>query len=201
MCNEYAREIEMARVIRYMEEMKDVPPFNYDAGRIPNDVAPQRSIKIRDMGVIARLRGDRLVADTMSWAWKTPGGKPVFNFVSEGRAFAGSDRALILATGFYEYTAPKDAKVKLKDQHFFELVTDDWFWIAGIVKQDCFAMLTAAPGPDMTPYHDRQICVLRPEDGTAWLTLFRPERELLHSPPQGTFKVTTLRENGRAVAA
>jgi putative SOS response-associated peptidase YedK len=58
-------------------------------------------------------------------------------------------------------------------------------------------MLTAAPGPDMTPYHERQICVLRPQDGMAWLTLSRPERE----PPQGTFKVTTLRENGRAVAA
>jgi hypothetical protein len=27
------------------------------------------------------------------------GGKPVFNFVSEGRSFADSDRALILATG------------------------------------------------------------------------------------------------------
>jgi len=116
MCNEYAREIEMARVIRYMEEMKDVPPFEYEAGRIPNDLAPQRSIKIRDNGVIALLRRGRLIAETMTWAWKTPGGKPVFNFVSEGRAFTDSDRALILATGFYEYTKPGDAKIKLKDQ-------------------------------------------------------------------------------------
>jgi putative SOS response-associated peptidase YedK len=36
-----------------------------------------------------------------------------FNFVSEKRSFADSDRALILATGFYGCTAPKDAKVKL----------------------------------------------------------------------------------------
>jgi putative SOS response-associated peptidase YedK len=80
------------------------------------------------------------------------------------------------------------------------LKANEWFWIAGIVKQDCFAMLTADPGADIKPYHDRQICVLRPDDGMAWLTLSHREHELLRSPPQGTFKVTTLRENGRAAA-
>jgi putative SOS response-associated peptidase YedK len=103
------------------------------------------------------------------------GGKPVFNFVSEGRSFADSDRALILATGFYEYTAPKDAKARLKDQHFFELKGSEWFWIAGLVKHDCFTMLTAEPGPDMKPYHDRQICVLRPEEGLHWLSCRVPK--------------------------
>jgi hypothetical protein len=62
-------------------------------------------------------------------------------------------------------------------------------------------MLTAEPGPDMKPYHDRQICVLRPEEGLHWLTLSRPESELLQSPSQGTFKVTTLRENGRTITS
>jgi hypothetical protein len=68
MCNEYAREIEMGRVIGYMEEMKDVPPFEYEAGRIPNDIEPKRSIKI----LIARLGRKRLIGETMTWAWKTP---------------------------------------------------------------------------------------------------------------------------------
>jgi hypothetical protein len=66
MCNEYAREIEMGRVIGYMEEMKDVPPFEYEAGRIPNDIAPKRSIKIRDKGMIARLGRKRLIGETMT---------------------------------------------------------------------------------------------------------------------------------------
>jgi putative SOS response-associated peptidase YedK len=70
---------------------------------------------------------------------------------------------VILATRFYEHTAPKDAKARLKDQHFFELKGSEWFWIAGIVRHDCFTMLTAEPSPDMKPYHHRQIWLLRPE--------------------------------------
>ena len=85
MCNEYAREIEMGRVIRLMEEMRDIPPFEYEAGRVPNDIEPKRSIKIRDKGIIARLRPKRRTGEMMTWAWKTPHGKPLFNFVSENR--------------------------------------------------------------------------------------------------------------------
>jgi putative SOS response-associated peptidase YedK len=30
-------------------------------------------------------------------------------------------------------------------------------------------MLTTAPGPDVAPYHDRQVAVLAPADWLAWL--------------------------------
>ena len=56
MCNEYAREIEMARIIAYMEEMKDVPPFEYMEGRIPNDIGPKKSIRIRDTSIVVALK-------------------------------------------------------------------------------------------------------------------------------------------------
>lgn len=46
MCDDYAREIEAGRVIATMEDMKDVPPFSYTGGRIPNDAAPMH-IKMR----------------------------------------------------------------------------------------------------------------------------------------------------------
>jgi hypothetical protein len=164
---------------------------NTRRAKSPMTSYPKAASRYATGGVMASLRRDRLTADTMTPAYKTRGGRPVFNFVSEGRAFA--DSALILATGFYQYIAPRDAKVTLKDQHFFELTANKWLWIAGIVKQNCFTMLTTAPGPDMTPYHERQICVLRPQDGMAWLTLSRPERELLCSPPQG------YRKHGRAI--
>jgi putative SOS response-associated peptidase YedK len=200
MCNDYAREIEAGRIIKALREMEDVPPFEWEAGHIPNDLRPQPHIKINDKGLIVRLRERRLAASMIPWAWKTPTRKPVFNFVSEERDFSKSDRVLILATGFYEYTDPKGPKVKLKDQHFFTMQGQDWFWIAGIVKQDAFAMLTTAPGPDMQPYHDRQIVVLRPEAGMGWLKLDMPEAEILKAPPKGTLQAKTLRIDGVEVS-
>jgi putative SOS response-associated peptidase YedK len=199
MCNEYARELEAGRIIRLMEEMKDRPPFAWQSGRIPNDQSPAESIKIRDAGLVVRLRSKTLVGEMLTWGWKTPRGKPVFNFISEGRDFSESDRVLILATSFYEYTEPKTAKVRLKDKHRFTLKGHSWFWIAGIVKQDCFTMLTTKPGPDMIPYHDRQICVLPPAQAIAWLG---PDQRngILETPPAGTFAVKTMRKNGEALA-
>jgi putative SOS response-associated peptidase YedK len=133
----------------------------------------------------------------MTWAW-LQGKKSVFNFVSEGRDFSKNDRVLILATSFYEYTAPQrqKPKIKLQDQHQFTLKGQGWFWIAGIVKQDCFTMLTVEPGADIAPYHDRQICVPPPATGLDWLTLSRPQPQLLKSLPAGSLQVRTLRRNG-----
>ncbi len=197
MCNDYAREIEVARVIAAMEEMKHIPPFSYTGGRIPNDATPTPHIKIRDRGLIVRLRDERLEGEMMTWAW-LQGKKPIFNFVSEGRDFSETDRCLILATSFYEYTAPEERKpkIKLQDQHQFVLKGHDWFWIAGIAKGDCFAMLTVAPGPDIAPYHDRQIVVLPPEEGMDWLRHSKPSVQLLHALPRGALDHRLLRRSG-----
>src|ERR1700761_4465533 len=125
MCNEYAREIEMGRIIRLMEEMADIPPFEYENQAIPNDIGPNASIKIRDSAIIVRARDGKLAGRSMTWAWKGPRGKPVFNFVSEGRDFTKSERVLIPATGFYEYTAPAKPRVKLKDRDLFTLAGEE----------------------------------------------------------------------------
>ena len=45
----------------------------------------------------------------------------MFHFVSKHRKLTDTERCLILATGFYEYTDPKKPTVKLKDQHFFTI--------------------------------------------------------------------------------
>ena len=200
MCNDYAREIEAGRVIRLMKEMENIPPFEWEAERIPNDAGPTPHVKITEKGLIARLKGGRLTGSMTTWAWKTPQGKPVFNFVSEKRDFSNTARCLILATGFYEYTAPKKPKVKLKDQHFFTMKGQEWFWIAGILKHNAFAMLTTEPGPDMEPYHDRQICVLPPKAGMDWQTLDKPEADLPKARRKGTLQVRTLRRDGVEVA-
>jgi putative SOS response-associated peptidase YedK len=140
----------------------------------------QRSIGNQARNLLAfRLDGKHLAGNIVKCAWKTPIGKPVFNFVSEGRDFSLTQRVLILATSFYEYTTPKVAMGKLKDQHQFTMRGEEWFWVAGIVKQGCFAMLTTAPGADVKPYHDRQICLLKPEAGMDWLSLSRPKSSCL----------------------
>lgn len=75
MCNDYAREIEAGRVIAAMEEMKNIPPFSYTGGRIPNDIAPAAHIKIRDRGFVMRCKEDRLGGEVLTWAWLQESGR------------------------------------------------------------------------------------------------------------------------------
>jgi putative SOS response-associated peptidase YedK len=198
MCNDYERELAASQAIQYMEEMKHTPSFAWAGGRIPNDAdLPQPHIRIHDKGFTLRLAEGQLEGDMTKWAWDQ-GSRPVYNFKSDGRDFSGSERCLILATAFYEYTepAPTKPKIKLKDQHRFTMRGEDFFWIAGIIKQGCFAMLTTEPGPDVKPYHDRQIVTLAPSAGLDWLTLARPETELLRALPKGALIHRITRENG-----
>ena len=56
-------------------------------------------------------------------------------------------------------------------------------WAAGFFRQ----WLTKSP------YHDRQIVVLRPEDWPHWIHLSKPEAELLKALPAGSLEVETVR--------
>ena len=107
------------------------------------------------------------------WSWPGQNGKPVYNFRSDGREFA-SGRCLIPADGFYEFTDPADKKKKRKDKWLFTKAGEPWFCVAGIWRTDtqvgeAFTMLTMPPGPDIAPYHDRQIAILDRADWAAWL--------------------------------
>ena len=61
-------------------------------------------------------------------------------------------------------------------------------------KADAFTMLTTEPGPDMVPYHNRQLVVLRPKDWSAWIYLTKPEQEILKPLPPGSLQVETVRQ-------
>lgn len=196
MCNEYARTKSIDALLEEFSRTAETPAFNWEGGRIPNDLEGKASVRIGDVAPIARLREGRLVGSMTPWAWKGSHGKPVFNFVSEGRDFLKSDRVLVFADGFYEFTAPQTPRVKLKDKHLFTLADEPWFWIAGVVKEGAFTLLTTAPGPDVAPYHDRQIVVLTPGSGLDWLTLSRPAPDILRAPPPNALMVTTVRKDG-----
>ena len=155
------------------------------------------AVRIGDLSIaVVRLADGMLEGAVLTWAWPGPRGAPVFNFRSDGRDFSRSDRVLVLADGFFEYTAPRAAGVKLKDRHLFTRAGEDWFWIAGLVRDGCFSLLTTAPGPDIAPYHDRQIVTFAPQAGMDWLTLSRPQRELLAPTPAGGLVARTLRCDG-----
>ena len=78
--------------------------------------------------------------------------------------------------------------------------------IAGVWREGkadgspAFAMLTTEPGPDVAPYHDRQVVVLQPSDWAHWIYFTRPESELLRPLPPASFTVETVR-TGRDSAA
>ncbi|WP_158915858.1 SOS response-associated peptidase family protein [Caulobacter sp. S45] len=207
MCNETAQRKAFETLMEDLAKRR-MPSFEWSEGRIPNDLGPKESIRISDSAPIVRLRGDKLVGSMTPWAWKGPTSAPVFNYVTEKKKgerelcdFSKSDRVLVFADGFYEYTTPKMPKVKLKDRHLFEMKDEPWFWIAGIVKQGCYTLLTTEPGPDLKPYHDRQIVTFAPDAGLDWLTFAQPPETMLKAPLAGTFKVTPLRKDGVDLAA
>jgi putative SOS response-associated peptidase YedK len=133
---------------------------------------------------------------TFSFPPARQGGAPVLNFRSEGRHFANSNRCLIPASAFFEFTSKRYPKAK----HRFSLKGSPITAIAGIWKPGegnhppSFTMLTTAPGPDIVPYHNRQVVVLRPEDWSAWIKLTKTEGELLRPLPRGSFEVAKVRE-------
>lgn len=184
MCNEFQLILPFDDVIETFNRSGDPLVF---PGGMPN-FGPMASIRIGDRAPIIALGAGGAELILAPWAWKSPQGRPVFNFRSDGRSFGGSTRCLIPADGFFEFTAPERGQTR-KTKWRFTLAGEPLFWVAGLIKDGAFAMLTSEPGPDMAPYHDRQIVLLRPDEGAAWLHLRKPERELLRPLPAGSLDI------------
>jgi putative SOS response-associated peptidase YedK len=188
MCNLYTQTKSVDEVARIFREMQI--PLSFPDG-IPN--LEPRDIAITDPGPIVRAAGDSYELMVRRWSWPGPGGKPVYNFRSDGREFA-SGRCLILADGFYEFTAPADPKQKRKDRWLFTLPDGGPIGIAGLVRAtpgvgEAYTMLTCPPGPDVAPTHDRQVAVLQQSDWKAWLDYSAPAGELIQTLPGGSLEV------------
>lgn len=153
--------------------------------------ASAQSERPTDLAPVVRngLHGFELVY--MRWGFAPrAGGEPAINIRSEGRRFA-KNRCLVPATELDLFTGeqtPKTAwRVRLKDS--------DWFCFAGIWREakgdwpESFAVLTIPAAPDLAHLTDRQLAVMRPEDARAWLTLSRPQKELLKPLAEGSYVV------------
>jgi putative SOS response-associated peptidase YedK len=155
-------------------------------------------IKINDSGPVMRAAGNgiELVPMNFSFPPSSPRGGPVFNFRSEGRNFEKSNRCLIPASAFFEFTGTKYPKAK----HRFTLNGAPFLAIAGLWREGkngappAFTMLTTQPSPDVEPYHNRQVVVLKPEDWAHWIYLTKLQTELLQPLPEGSLEAETVRE-------
>ena len=188
MCNLYTQTKSVDEVARIFRDLQ--VPLVFPDG-VPN--LEPRDIAITDPGPIVRAAGDTYELVVRRWSWPGPGGKPVYNFRSDGREFS-SGRCLILADGFYEFTAPADPKQKRKDRWLFSLPGGEAIGIAGLVRTapdvgEAYTMLTCPPGPDVAPTHDRQVAVLQQSDWKAWLDHSAPARELIRTLPGGSLEV------------
>lgn len=69
----------------------------------------------------------------------------------------------------------------------------DLFCIAGLIREDRFTLLTTAPGPDIAPYHDRQVVLPPPSQWAAWLDPSASDAPPIAPLPAGTLKVERIR--------
>ena len=132
-----------------------------------------RDIHITDRAPIVRAAVGGMELIERRWSWPLAGGKPLYNFRSEGRNFPAG-RCLAIADGFYEYSVPVESKRKRKDRWLFTPAGGGLLGIAGITRTvadvgEAFTLLTAEPGPDVAPLHHRQIVLIDPADWKRWL--------------------------------
>ena len=160
MCNEYRFKQSLDRLAETFGALK--LPLHW-AGGAPN-LEPRDSIRPTDPAPILVGSANGAELKQLRWGFARPKGGPLINFRSDDRRFP-SGRCLIPADGFYEFTGDKAPKSKW----LFTAADDDFFCIAGLMRDDRFTMLTCEPGPDVAPYHDRQIVILKREDWSGWL--------------------------------
>ena len=130
MCNLYTQTKSVDEVARIFRDLQ--MPIVFPEG-LPN-LAP-RDIAITDPGVIVRRASDPAAYDLLvrRWSWPGAGGKPVYNFRSDGREFPAG-RCLIVADGFYEFTAPPTPSRSARTAGCSRLRTAAMLGIAGLVR-------------------------------------------------------------------
>ncbi|WP_332655929.1 SOS response-associated peptidase family protein [Brevundimonas sp.] len=195
MCASYEARFSVTQLVEAFDHHG--APLRFPRG-LPN-IEPVEEVRPTDLAQAVRAAADDGTAELvpMRFGFRGParpgGGKPppVINFRSEGRSFGNgerSGRALVPVSGFYEFTGDKYPKTRwiLRgfDQPFLALAA---LWRAGTEGEpDAFSLLTAAPGADVAPYHDRGVLPLPPAAWADWLFDRRPAQDLLTPPPAGT---------------
>lgn len=184
MCNEYRFRQSLDKLAADFNQLK--LPLVWSGGA-PN-LEARESIRPTDPAPVIVGHDGGAELKQLRWGFPRPQGGPVINFRSDGRRFS-QGRCLVPADGFYEFTGAKSPKGKW----LFTSTEDDFFCIAGLIREDRFTLLTAPPGPDIAPFHDRQIVILPRPTWRAWLSAEADPRIELGPAPAGLLQVERLR--------
>lgn len=186
----------------------------------PRNLAPRYNISPTTAIEVIRAAGDDNELVPMRWGlvpyWWKKSLKEVpstFNAraerVADGPMWRGafkSRRCIIPASGFYEWTGPKSARIP----HYFTAPDGRPLAFAGLwdnwrdPEGEDILSATVIVGPAnewMSAYHDRQPVMLDWRDAAAWMRGDNPA-SLLHSPPEDALRewVVSTRVNRSGVS-
>jgi putative SOS response-associated peptidase YedK len=180
MCNRYGYLSPLHKLRERFEEL-EMPIRGAET-----NLAPLEEIRPTDPAPVIQAFEGGVRLDMLRWGFPParPKAGPVINFRSENRRFTHG-RCLAPATHFFEFTGEKYPKTKWR----CTVAGEELFCFAGLVRDDCFTLLTCEPGPDIAPLHDRQVVILRPADWSEWLTSDGEVSHLLKPVPAGTISV------------
>src|ERR1700691_305818 len=101
MCNDYEQHVAWGEYCKMMQALE----LGISTRQTELDLPQADDIRINDVGPVMRAAGKCIELAQMKFGFPPSGrGAPVFNFRSEGRRFGGSDRCLIPASAFFEFT-------------------------------------------------------------------------------------------------
>ncbi|MEM9967152.1 MAG: SOS response-associated peptidase [Pseudomonadota bacterium] len=113
----------------------------------------------------------------------------------EKSAYQGVGRAVVPATGWYEWTGERRRKkpwrLSAKDGAplFFAAVTDVWAG-PGDLRVPQVAILTCAPSQDVAPIHHRMGVLLEPSNVRVWLAAETEQAQSMFKPwPNGRLSI------------
>lgn len=190
MCNEYEQQIAWVSYCEMMQNLAWEVPGDQSALDLPQ--AP--SIRISDLGSALVADGDAARLVRMRFSWEVPNRGPMFNIRADNPQLPKMTRALVPASAFFEFSGEKAPKSKHRvtlNGAPFMAIAAAWKPAKGNLPA-AFAMITVDPGPDLAPYHARQVVVLPPAAWKRWIYAGPPD--LLQPLPGGALTVRTIRK-------
>ena len=197
MCNEYRNRKSVRRLIDQCDELN--MPLRYRERDTQHRPVGQ-NIRITDRAPILRNGEDGVALEMMRWSWpgaerrtglQLPFGEPPLR---HGAALPHPGRRVLRV---HRGQRREDEAQRQVAVHSRSTATSSRSPACGARKrrtaQDAWAMLTCEPGPDIAPYHDRQVVVLDPARWSAWLAGAN-EAELLIPSPAGSIAVERVTE-------
>ncbi len=110
MCNDYEQHVKWREYCGMMQGLALGTPIEQGERDLPQ----ADDIRIGNTGPVMRAAGNGIELAPMTFGFPpaSPRSGPIFNFRSEGRHFDKSNRCLIPASAFFEFTGKKYPKAK-----------------------------------------------------------------------------------------